>query len=90
MTAKALAHSPKPVPRKKAVTKSRGPTPGAMAVGTGLAFASIILLPAVAAQIGISATLTSALRIALMRASSRVVAGNNEGGDSIPAYLSCH
>ncbi len=90
MTAKALAHSPKPVPRKKAVNKSRGPTPGAMAVGTGLAFASIILLPAVAAQIGISATLTSALRIALMRASSRVVAGNNEGGDSIPAYLSCH
>lgn len=90
MTAKAVVQNRKPVTAKKAVTKSRGPSPGAMAVGTGLAFASIILLPALAAQIGISATLTSALRIGLMRASSRVVAGSNEGGDSIPAYLSCH
>ncbi len=90
MTAKAVAQTHKSVPSKKAIRKSRGPSPGAMAVGTGLAFASIILLPAVAAQIGISATLTSALRIALMRASSRAVAGNNEGGDSVPAYLSCH
>ncbi|MEY4685388.1 MAG: hypothetical protein RLZ25_1847 [Pseudomonadota bacterium] len=90
MTATAVAQIRKPVTTKKAVTKSRRPTPGAMAVGTGLAFASIILLPAVAAHVGISATLTSALRIALMRASSRVVAGSNEGGDSIPAYLSCH
>lgn len=90
MTAKALTQPRKPVNTKKTVSKSRGPTPGAMALGTGLAFASIILLPAVAAQIGLSATLTSALRIGLMRASSRVVAGNNEGGDSIPAYLSCH
>jgi len=90
MTAKAVAQTRKPATAKKTAKKSRGPTPGAMAMGTGLAFASIILLPAVAAQIGISATLTSALRIALMRASSRVVAGNNEGGDSIPAYISCH
>jgi|APCry1669189534_1035231.scaffolds.fasta_scaffold13232_3 hypothetical protein len=90
MTAKAVAQVRKPVITKKAVNKSRQPTPGAMAVGTGLAFASIILLPAVAAHIGISATLTSALRITLMRASSRAVAGNNEGGDSIPAYFSCH
>ena len=90
MTAQAVAQVRKPVKTKKAVSKIRQPPPGAMIVGTGLAFASIILLPAVAAQIGVSATLTSALRIALMRASSRVVAGNNEGGDSIPAYLSCH
>ncbi|MEY2696225.1 MAG: hypothetical protein RL333_363 [Pseudomonadota bacterium] len=90
MNAKAVAQTRQPVTTKKAVRKSRGPTPGAMAVGTGLAFASIILLPAVAAQMGISATLTSALRIALMRASSRAVAGSSEGGDSIPAYLSCH
>ena len=89
MTAQAVAQAHKPVKTKKAVSKIRQPTPGAMIVGTGLAVAAIILLPAVAAQIG-SATLTSALRIALMRASSRVVAGNNEGGDSIPAYLSCH
>ena len=90
MTAQAVAQVRTPVKTKKTVSKSRQPTPGALAVGTGLAFASIILLPAVAAQIGISATLTSALRIALMRASSRAVAGKTEGGDSIPAYFSCH
>lgn len=74
----------------KTVARPHQPAASAMIVGTGLAFASIILLPAVAAQIGVSATLTGALRIALMRASSRVVAGNTQGGDSVPASISCH
>lgn len=74
----------------KAVATVRQPAPSAMIVGTGLAFASIILLPAVAAQIGVSATLTGALRIALMRASSRIVAGNSQGGDSVTDAVSCH
>lgn len=73
----------------QAVSVSRQPAPGAMIMGTGLAFASIILLPAVAAQLGVSATLTGALRIALMRASSRVVSGSGSN-DAIPASYSCH
>lgn len=74
----------------KAIASVRQPAAGAMIVGTGLAFASIILLPAVATQIGVSATLTGALRIALMRASSRVISGNAQDGDSVPASISCH
>jgi hypothetical protein len=74
----------------KTLDTTRPSVAGAMIVGTGLAFASIILLPAVATQIGVSATLTGALRIALMRASSRVVSAGNQGGDSVPASISCH
>lgn len=73
----------------KAVSIKHQPAPGAMIVGTGLAFASIILLPAFAAQLGVSATLTGALRIALMRASSRVVSGSAQG-TTVPASYSCH
>lgn len=73
----------------KAVTVRAQPAAGAMIVGTGLAFASIILLPAFAAQLGVSATLTGALRIALMRASSRVVSGSGQG-EGVAASYSCH
>ncbi len=65
----------------------------ALILGTGLAFASLILLPAFATRLGIDAALTGAMRIALMRASSRVVNGknkNNANGETAPAAFSCH
>ena len=40
-------------------------------IGTGLAVASLILLPAIAQRIGLGSSLTIALRGALMRASNR-------------------
>ena len=46
----------------------------ALLLSTGLAFASLILVPALAAQWGISSSLTGALRIALMKASNRAIA----------------
>jgi len=63
---------------------------GKLLLGTGLAFASLILVPAVAAQIGLGASLTGALRIALMKASSRAVRGSGTGGDDVAASFSCH
>ena len=66
------------------------PQPTAMILGTGLAFASLILLPAMAAQLGMGAALTGAMRIALMRASSRVISGGNASGETAPAGFSCH
>lgn len=44
---------------------------GALALGAGLAIASMILVPALAMRLGLSSSLTGALRIALMKASSR-------------------
>jgi hypothetical protein len=44
-------------------------------LGTGLAFASLILVPAIAAQIGLGSSLTGALRMALMKASNRAIRG---------------
>ena len=73
-----------------AVSAASAPQPGAMILGTGLAFASLILLPAVAAQLGMGAALTGAMRIALMRASSRVISGGNGSGETAPAGFSCH
>ena len=48
---------------------------GALVLGAGLAIASMILVPALAMRLGLSASLTGALRIALMKASSRVAHG---------------
>lgn len=64
--------------------------PSTLILGTGLAFASLILLPAVATHLGMGAVLTGAMRIALMRASSRVVSGQQGSGETAPAALSCH
>jgi hypothetical protein len=50
---------------------------GSLLLGTGLAVASMILLPALAMRLGLGASLTGALRIALMKASSRAVCGNS-------------
>jgi len=47
---------------------------GALLLGAGLALTSMILVPALAMRLGMSASLTGALRIALMKASSRATA----------------
>lgn len=44
---------------------------GSLALGAGLAVASMILLPAFAMRLGLGASLTGALRIALMKASGK-------------------
>lgn len=49
---------------------------GSLLLGTGLAIASMILVPALAMRLGLGASLTGALRIALMKASSRAVSGS--------------
>jgi hypothetical protein len=46
---------------------------GALLLGTGLVVASMILVPALAVRLGLGASLTGALRIALMKASNRAV-----------------
>jgi hypothetical protein len=46
---------------------------GSLLLGTGLAVASMIIVPALAMRFGLSPSLTGALRIALMKASSRAV-----------------
>jgi hypothetical protein len=47
---------------------------GALLLGAGLALTSMILIPALAMRLGLSASLTGALRIALMKASSKAAA----------------
>ena len=67
---------------------------GALLLGTGLAFASLILIPAFATRLGMSTALTGALRIAFMRASSRVANGKNTKangeGETAPVCFGCH
>ncbi|MGR9115169.1 MAG: hypothetical protein ACU85E_05340 [Gammaproteobacteria bacterium] len=48
---------------------------GSLLLGTGLAVASMILVPALAMRLGLGASLTGALRIALMKASNRATNG---------------
>ena len=45
----------------------------ALLLGTSLVVASMILVPALAVRMGLGASLTGALRIALMKASNRAV-----------------
>lgn len=47
-------------------------------LGTGLVVASMILVPALAVRLGLGASLTGALRIALMKASNRVVSSTSD------------
>ena len=49
---------------------------GSMLLGTSLAVASLILVPALAMRLGLSSSITGALRIALMKASTRVANGS--------------
>jgi hypothetical protein len=62
----------------------------ALLLGTGLALASLILLPAVATRMGLGSSLTGALRIALMKASYRAGGASAEEGSSTPPTFSCH
>jgi hypothetical protein len=77
-----------------AAKAQRSNSNGALIVGTGLAFASLILIPAFATQMGMGTALTGALRIALMRASARVASGgankNNGEGETAPVCFGCH
>jgi hypothetical protein len=54
-------------------TESKINTNGSLLLGTGLVVASMILVPALAVKFGLGTSLTGALRIALMKASSRAV-----------------
>ena len=56
-----------------------------LVLGAGLAVASMILIPHIAMRLGLGASLTGALRIALMKASSKATrAGSIQpGADSI-------
>lgn len=45
----------------------------ALLLGAGLAITSMIIFPAVATRLGLGASLTGALRIALMKASNKAV-----------------
>lgn len=47
----------------------------ALLLGAGFAVASMIILPAFAMRLGLGASLTGALRIALMKASSKAAQG---------------
>lgn len=63
---------------------------GSLALGAGLAVASMILVPALAVRLGLGASLTGALRIALMKASSRATHGGNDESGAASAGFSCH
>lgn len=63
---------------------------GSLALGAGLAVASMILVPAIAMRLGLGASLTGALRIALMKASSKATYGGNDDSGAASAGFSCH
>jgi hypothetical protein len=44
----------------------------ALLIGAGFAVASFIVLPAIAARLGVGSSLTGAMRIVLMKASTRI------------------
>jgi len=60
---------------------------GALLLGTGLALASFIVLPALAARLGIGSSLTGAMRIALMKASTKVC--NPSQTTNLPVDKTC-
>lgn len=63
---------------------------GSLALGAGLAVASMILVPALAMRLGLGASLTGALRIALMKASSKATHGGKDESGAASAGFSCH
>jgi hypothetical protein len=63
---------------------------GALLVGTGLAVASLILVPALALRLGLDSSIAGALRIALMKASHRYGSGSDGAGDGTAVQVSCH
>ncbi len=64
---------------------------GTLLLSTGLTVAALILVPALASRWGLGAALTGAMRMTLMRASSRAVSNGKgeECGDG-GAGFSCH
>jgi len=66
----------------------------ALLLGAGLAVASFIVLPAVATRLGIGPSLTGALRIALMKASSKVCTHSQSADHTVkevcPTDADCH
>lgn len=52
--------------------RSKSPSGGSLAVGTGLTLASLILVPALSQSLGMGPSLTSALRILLMKAAAKI------------------
>lgn len=67
------------------------PNEGTVLLGAALAFASLILVPALAPRLGLAPSLAGAVRMALMRASGRVITGTGDrAGDDAPAQFSCH
>ncbi|WP_050738233.1 hypothetical protein [Methylococcus capsulatus] len=75
---------------KTARTRKQDAPLGPLLIGTGLAFASLILVPAIATQVGLGTSLTGALRIALMKASSRAIRGSGDGAEAATMSFSCH
>jgi hypothetical protein len=63
---------------------------GVLLVGTGLALASLILVPALAVRVGLGASVAGALRIALMRASYRYGSRSDGAEGSVSVPVSCH
>ncbi len=63
---------------------------GSVLLGTGLALASFIVVPAIATRIGLGPSLTGALRIALMRASAKASSGKTDASDACTTSISCH
>ena len=64
---------------------------GSILLGTGLVVASFILFPALASRMGLGSSVTGAIRIALMRASSRAIHGKSEDAtDASTGGFSCH
>jgi hypothetical protein len=64
--------------RQLAHTTVKETNNGSLLLGTGLVVASMILVPALAVRLGLGASLTGALRIALMKASNRAVCGKTD------------
>ena len=71
-------------------TTSNSSNGGSIALGAGLAVASMILVPAIAMRLGLGASLTGALRIALMKASSRATHGGSDDSGAASTGFSCH
>ncbi|MCX7066988.1 MAG: hypothetical protein NTW85_04785 [Methylococcales bacterium] len=70
-------------------TVKRNNNNSSLLLGTGLAVASMILVPALAMRLGLGSSLTGALRIALMKASSRVVCGETTTNETNLSDNSC-
>ena len=60
-----MQNSPKQATRK-------GGEVGSLLLGTGLTLASLILVPALSQAVGLGPSLTSAVRVVLMKAAARV------------------